>query len=185
MFTFIIGPMKSGKSLELIAQVSPLEFSNKQVLFVQPEANVREDIVKSRAGATADKNVQIVKTLYEVKGNYDVIGIDEIHMFPATDVNKIRDWLMEGKLVVASGLDLDYRGKMPFVIQRLYGLKPDSIILKLAVCDKCKNYNAKYTQILDETGPIYSGLPAVVPDNGKYIYEARCRRCFEKGDYNE
>ena len=178
MFTLILGPMKSGKSLELISHVSPHEFSDKKVLYVQPEANVREQGIQSRAGISAA--TMRVHSLAKVPKDFDIIGIDEVHMFPVKDATHIDNWLRSGKSVIVSGLDLDYRAKMPGIIKYIHQLKPDRIVIKTATCDVCKKYDARFTQILRNKKPITSGLPSVVPEDGTYDYQARCRECFIK-----
>lgn len=176
MFTLITGPMKSGKSLELIAQVAPYEYTNKNMIFVRPEADVRDTGVQSRLGVQAV--ARAVRSLDQISEMFDVIGIDEVHMFEDTDSGIINQWLKEQKTVIASGLDLDYRGKLMPIIKNLLELKPDVLINKKSVCDVCKRYDAQFTQILNNNEPLLSGLPPVVPEDGTYQYEARCRDCF-------
>jgi thymidine kinase len=174
--TLIVGPMKSGKSLELIARVAPYEFAGKKVVYIQPERDVRGEGVISRLGLRT--KALRVKSLSEVPNSFDVIGIDEVHMFKSADMGRVAQWLAKGKQVFASGLDMDYRGRLILALQRLLELKPDEIITKKSVCEVCRNYNAQYTQVLSNGKPVLAGLPPVIPDNGTYAYEARCRRCF-------
>ncbi len=101
-------------------------------------------------------------------------------MFNEDDVATIEKWIIEGKTVFVSGLDLDYRAKMPTIIQRLFELKPDNTIQKIAVCDVCKQYRAQFTQILHDGEPVLSGLPTIIPEDGTYEYQARCRDCYVK-----
>jgi thymidine kinase len=143
-FTLIVGPMKSGKSLELIARVAPYEFADEQVLYVQPKANVRDEGIQSRVGINT--KAITVQSLREVTTPFDVIGIDEIHMFDPRDSAVIDEWLLAEKTVFASGLDLDYRAQMPPIIQHLLEIKPDTIIPKVAVCEICKKYQAQFTR---------------------------------------
>lgn len=178
MFTLILGPMKSGKSLELIARVAPYEFANQQVLYVQPEANVRDTGISSRLGINT-KAISVT-SLEDISTPFDVIGIDEANMFDPKDAEVIEKWLTQGRSVFISGLDLDYRGKMPPIILKLLELKPETIITKIAVCDICKQYRAQFTQIVHEGEPILSGLPLITPEDGTYTYQARCRECFVK-----
>lgn len=180
MFTLITGPMKSGKSLELIAQVSPYEFSTQKVVYAQSIRNTRESVIKSRAGVSAD-NIRRVESLTELGSNFDVLGIDEAHMFSKFDISYVEKIIKKGKTVIISGLDIDYRGNLTPLFNELYALKPDIIILKTAVCDKCKQYKAQFTQIVTDKGSAVTfGLPSVVPDDGTYYYETRCRDCFVK-----
>ena len=175
-FTLIIGPMKSGKSLELIARVAPHEFAKHKVLYVQPEQNVRDQGICSRLGISTASVA--VKSLQDIATDFDVIGIDEIHMFGADDVRFLADSIKAGKEVVASGLDLDYRGRLQPTIQKLMELKPDNLVMKLAVCDVCNRYKAQFTQILHGGTLVLDGVPSVVPEDGTYDYQARCRICF-------
>lgn len=178
MLTLILGPMKSGKSLELIARVAPYEFANQKVLYIQPQANVRDDGIHSRIGINTQ--AVVVKSLKEINTPFDVIGVDEIHMFDPDEINVIEQWIKEGKSVFISGLDLDYRARMPSMIIHLLQLKPDKLIFKIAVCDICKEYSAPFTQILHKNKPVLAGLPLISPEDGTYVYQARCRNCFVK-----
>lgn len=175
-FSLIVGPMKSGKSLELIARVAPYGIANQKVVYVQPKRNVRDEGISSRVGLTATSKK--VDSLTEVQDSFDVIAIDEVHMFEPADIAKVNEWVKAGKEVFASGLDLDYRGTLIPVIGKLLELKPDHIIAKQSVCDVCRSYSAIYTQLLEGEKPILKGLPPVVPEDGSLVYQARCRNCF-------
>ena len=178
MFTLILGPMKSGKSQELVASVKPYEYADQQVMYVQPEANVRDQEIRSRLGVAA--TALSIQSLRNIEQSFDVIGIDEVHMFRKSDSSVIEQWLLDGKKVVASGLDLDYRGKLIPIVKRLIELKPDNLVNKVSVCESCKAYEARFTQILNGNEPILGGLPPVVPEDGTYSYQPRCRSCFVK-----
>lgn len=174
--TLIVGPMKSGKSLELIARVAPYEHAKKKVLYVKSKKDVRDKTLHSRIGLNT--RALSVKTLKEVTNGFDVIGIDEVHMFPASDVKQIVKWLSEGRDVFASGLDLDYSATLTPMVTKILELKPDKIITKVAVCEGCHKYTAQFTQIFKGGKPVLGGLPPVVPEDGTYIYEPRCRDCY-------
>jgi len=174
--TLIMGPMKSGKSLELIARVAPYEFAEKKVLYLQPHSDVRDSGITSRAGINT--KASRVKSLAEIDNGFDVIAVDEVNMFDEKDYKTIDKWVGEGKEVFVSGLDLDYSGRLMPIVKKIFELKPDLLITKLAVCDVCHRYNAQFTQILDKGKPVLEGLPSLVPEDGTYVYEARCRDCY-------
>lgn len=176
MFTLIIGPMKSGKSLELLSRAAPYEYANQTVRYVTPNKNVRDEGIWSRMGLVTE--AQKVSSFTEIDDNFDIIAVDEIHMFNAVEANRVWSWLMQGKNVIISGLDLDYKADVPPIIERLYQFKPDEIVIKKAVCDNCKVYDAQYTRILKDGRMIKDGLPTIVPDDGTYEYQARCRKCL-------
>lgn len=174
--TLITGPMKSGKSLELIARIAPYEFADKRVMYVQPKKNVRDDGISSRSGLKV--NAVKVDSLSEITNGFDVIGVDEINMFDESDAKIIKAWINDGKEVFICGLDLDYRANLIPIVARVLELKPNTVILKNAVCDTCKHYDAQFTQILHNGEPVLGGLPTITPEDGTYAYEPRCRTCF-------
>ena len=179
-FVFITGPMKSGKSLELIARVAPFAFADKKILYVSPGRNVRESNVQSRLGINAE--AMVASSLSEIPSTFDVVGVDEVHMFDETDAPIIEQWVKGGKDVFISGLDLDYRGGMIPIVQRIFEFRPDTVLMKYAVCEVCHVYDARFTQILKDGVAVRGGLPPVVPDDGSYQYETRCRACFMKSN---
>lgn len=176
--TLILGPVKSGKSLELISRIAPYEFADKKVLYLQPTKNVREDDIVSRSGLQV--KARKIASLQDVRDDKaDVIGIDETFMFDPEDTTVIKTWLHDGKEIILSSLDLNYRGRLVDVVIKLLELKPELIIYKKAVCEACKSYDAVYTQILEQNGSVVTdGLPTVTPEDGTYVYEPRCRDCF-------
>ena len=177
--TLILGPMKSGKSLELLSKVSPLEYTDKKVLYVTSTLNERDSEIRSRAGVSA-KAIKL-KELADIKEAFDVLAVDEIHMFPESDISVIREWLKSKKDIYLSGLDLSYTGKIFPIITKLHELKPENVILKVAVCDVCKKYTARFTQITHVNGKeIFSGIPEVISEDSDYLYQARCFNCFKQ-----
>ncbi|HPV70676.1 MAG TPA: thymidine kinase [Candidatus Magasanikbacteria bacterium] len=177
--TLILGPMKSGKTLELISRISPLKFMPVKFALFQPVKNVRDAEVESRAGAMLQG--QKIKSLQEIL-NYDleIVGIDEIHMFNPEEISVIEKLLQKQIKVIISGLDMDYRGKLFQIISGLIELGPKEIIFKRSVCEKCLKYNGVYTQIFKNNLPVTQGLPSIVPDDGTYLYKPVCRDCFDK-----
>lgn len=176
--TLILGPMKSGKSSELIARVAPLEYAGKKVLYVRTNRNTRDKNINSRLGINT--RAISVDCLSDVTQRFDVIGIDEINMFDPVDVIQIEHWVKKDKHVFISGLNLDYRGFMPPIVRLLYEAGPDEVINKIAVCEVCRSYEARFTQVLDTSGPVLEGLPLVIPEDGTFDYQPRCRNCFKR-----
>ncbi len=167
--------------MELIARVSPLEHSNMEVVYAQSDENVRDDGIISRNGV----RVPAIKvaSLAEITEDFDAIGVDEINMFKPENATIVAGWLACNKEVVVAGLDLDYRGLMMPIMKRLFELKPDEVIDKKAVCDCCKQYNAQFSQILHKGQLVLGELPSLVPEDGTYEYQARCREHFVRAPY--
>lgn len=176
MLTLIIGPMYSGKSVELIARAEPFKIAKKKVTYIKPYIDRRNNGIESRTGARADAIT--VKSLEEVPKS-DVYIIDEAHMLPEDSDEIIDEWLDHAEEIIIGTLDTTYDGTVFPVINNIYALKPDEIVVKRAVCHVCLVYDAKYTQILDHNDvPLTEGLPKDLTEDGRYQYEARCRKCF-------
>jgi thymidine kinase len=175
--TLILGPMKSGKSYELISFFAPLNYTKLKFGLYQSARNVRDAFVTSRNGVQLD--AKKINSLQEIlDDDLEIVGIDEIHMFKAEEAVAIEELLKRGTQVIISGLDIDYQGKLFEIVARLMELVPQEIKHRRAVCEICQAPTAIYTQILKDNKPITSGLPSVVPDDGTYSYAVACRNCF-------
>lgn len=163
----------------MISHFMPLSYTNIGFGIYQPKRNVRDENVWSRNGfnIAAEKIISIEEIVNEP---LEVVGIDEIHMFEEKDAATIEDLLKKGIKVVASGLDMDYRGEMFPIVKKLFELSPQRVDYKRAVCELCKKPEAIYTQLYQNNIPILGGLPPVVPEDGTYEYKPVCRHCFKK-----
>ena len=78
--TLILGPMKSGKSFELISYFMPLKYTDIPFALYQSMKNIRSENIWSRNGVSLE--AKKVDTLAEIlESNLKIVGIDEIHMF--------------------------------------------------------------------------------------------------------
>lgn len=162
--------------MELIGRMSVYAHSNLKALLIQPSINVRDRGITSRAGLEIEAE-KVDSLKYVSAEGFDVIGVDEVFMFPKEDVEVIKNWLLKGKDVILSSLDLSAMGRVPETLQELYKIGPDEVVRKVAVCENCKELGAQFTQILDEGVPARD-LPDVVPEDGLYEYRPVCRSCF-------
>lgn len=177
--TVIMGPMKSGKSYDLISFFAPLKYTAIPYALYQSARHLRDEQIHSRNGSLLA--AQRIVSLTEALGNgCKIVGIDEIHMFPAHETLVIDKLLRTGVKVIVSGLDLDYQGKMFDVMRNLLELGPREVRYKRAVCESCKSPDAMYTQVLKDNQALLEGMPSVIPDDGTYSYKATCRYCFVK-----
>lgn len=80
MIKLIIGPMRSGKSLELLREAEKLHFGRKQYILIRPEIDDREFI--SRSYKTLH-NLNVIKTnnINAIVNEYDYILLDEFQFF--------------------------------------------------------------------------------------------------------
>lgn len=175
--TLILGPMKSGKSYELISHFAPLKYTDIPYAVYQCHKNVRDEQVQSRNGSLLE--AKKIRSLRELTSEtVDIIGIDEFHMFGRADAEVIADLLRAGKQVVISSLDTDYRGWLFENVAYLFSLGPKEVKFRRAVCEVCKKPDAVYTQIFQGKEPVLAGMPASVPDDGTFSYVPMCRLCF-------
>jgi len=174
----ILGPMKSGKSFDLISYFAPLRYTKKRFALFQSERNVRDNQIESRNGALLDAN-KVGSFAEIIDAGYEIIGIDEIHMFRPEEAENIKKILQKGTQVVVAGLDLDYRGEMFLIIKKLLEIGPLRVVYRRAVCENCHEHNAVYTQVYNNGAPITEGMPPVIPDDGTFTYSPLCRSCFK------
>lgn len=177
--TVVVGPIKSGKSLELVSLMSPLRYSDVTHRVYQSARHVRDVGVTSRVGGALEttKAHDLSGLLLE---DVEVVGIDEVHMFTTADVEVIGTLLDRGTRVVACGIDIDHRGELFAPVRALLELGPQVVTYRRAVCDVCRRFCAVYTQVLEDGVPFTRQLAPSqpLPDDGTYTYEARCRTCF-------
>lgn len=113
--------MFSGKTSELIRRIHRFEMSQRNVVLIKHAADTRYDEKpnacesithdkKYRFSAIPANKLSEVVALQEVK-DADVIGVDEGQFFE--DLSQYCDaWANDGKIVIVSALDGDYRRTM-------------------------------------------------------------------------
>jgi thymidine kinase len=175
----ICGPMKCGKSLELIRIVEKYKISGKKVLIIKPVEDIRDgDKLISRFGKTLDENVhrvyniQHINTLLGGLNKPDLLAIDEFHFFKEDFVWAIYQWLFWGIDVIVSGLDINHRGQ-PFRGTADILAIADEVLKLKSICFHTKEDNATMTRMISYTPDDYRP--------GDKEYEPVCRGVwFEK-----
>ena len=169
----IIGCMSAGKSSELIRRIERARLAYLPTIIFRPATDTRSkpDHVESRNGlASQAVVVESPREMLKYSSQAVVIGVDECQFFNDDLIEVVQVLLRQKKKVIASGLDLDYRGKPFGPVPHLLALA-DRVDKLLAVCRKCGSDFACRTQ-------------RVVPSNEQILvgdsqYEARCIHCFE------
>lgn len=186
-FELITGPMSCGKTEELLRRIKRCLIAKKNVKIFSPEIDTREneDCIKSRNGLSLDaiKIKNSIQIMTFIKPEDEVIAIDELQFFDKNIVKVISKLMAEGKRVIGSGLELDFKAE-PF------GFMPELMCLatkvdKLhAVCMKCGSDNATRTQRLINGKPADKNSPLIMI-GGDESYEARCLKCYELPDIEQ
>ena len=177
-FEMIVGCMSAGKSSELIRRIERARLAYLPTIIVRPAIDTRSKAnhVESRNGRTSQAIVvEDAKDILKYSSHAVVIGLDESQFFGDNVIDVIQTLLRQKKKIIASGLDLDYRGKPFGPVPALLAMA-DRVDKLLAVCRKCGSDFACRTQRV-----VHSSEQILV---GDAQYEARCIHCFEPpGDY--
>ncbi len=186
-FELITGPMSCGKTEELLRRIRRSIIAKKKVKVISPQIDTREqgDYIKSRNGLWLDavKVKHSIQILSVVKPDDEIVAIDELQFFDSNIVKVIARLMQEGKKVIGTGLDLDFKGDT-------FGSMPELMCLattvdKLhAVCMKCGSDHATRTQRLIDGKPADKNSPLIMI-GGDETYEARCVKCWELPDSAE
>lgn len=183
-FELITGPMSCGKTEELLRRIRRAIIAKKKVKVISPDIDTRAhgDYIESRNGLWLDaiKVKNAAQILSVVKDEDEIIAIDELQFFDEHIVKVITKLMNQGKKVIGTGLDLDFKaepfGYMPELL--CIATKADKLA---AVCMKCGNENATRTQRLVDGKPVDKNSPLIMI-GGDETYEARCIKCYELTD---
>lgn len=182
-FELITGPMSCGKTEELLRRVRRCIIAKKKVVVISPDIDTRAggDYIESRNGLWLDavKVKHSAQIMSDVK-DAQIVAIDELQFFDKNIVQVISKLMSEGKKVIGTGLELDFKaepfGSMPELM--CIATKVDKLH---AVCMKCGCEEATRTQRLIDGKPADKSSPLIMI-GGDETYEARCIKCYELPD---
>jgi thymidine kinase len=185
ILTVYTGPMMSGKTTSLIAELESEVEDNRSVMVIKPMIDNRfsdEDII-SHDGISLQKEtgykvtrlgVNDVLSLESLEG-IDVLLIDEAQFFIELSLNKVSEYLQHGIDVVAVGLDLDSDGKpfgsMPYLLSIA-----NNVYKLTGVCTCC---NEEATRTFRK---LSAPTEAQILIGGKETYEPRCLTHWVEGN---
>ena len=169
--TLITGPMFAGKSTELLKDVLwAMNGERHPVAVLKPAFDTRYGVerIVSHDGLSAE--ALPIAQWPEFEKNIRHVFIDEVQFreaprFEGDLVASIRQELMQGRHVTASGLDMDFMGR-PFMITAALLAMADKIIKKTAHCTICGRPATKTFRLGNSTNVVELG------ESDKY--EARC-----------
>lgn len=174
----IVGCMSAGKSSELIRRIERARLAYLPTIIVRPKTDTRskENHVESRNGLASQAIVtETANDILKYSSHAVVIGLDECQFYGPEIIPVVKTLLRQKKKIIASGLDLDYRGESFGHMPQLMAMA-DRVDKLLAVCRKCGSDFACRTQRM-----VHSDEQILV---GDCQYEARCIHCFEPpGEY--
>ncbi len=175
------GPMKSGKTLELIHRINKIEYRDDlRFVFLKPKTDTRDGVIKSRFQTKTFECVFIDETdENDLMKNYDgedVVAIDEAHFFNKEVLLNFVEYLLDReKNVIIAGLDLDFRGE-PFGAMPDLICKADKVYKLSGICDvEGCNKIARMTQRLVNGEPAHYNSPLILVGDAEEGYQTRCR----------
>lgn len=185
-FELITGPMGCGKTEELLRRIRRCTIARKKIKVFSPSIDTRSngDYIESRNGLWADaiKVEHSLQILQKVKPEDEVVAIDELQFFDSNIVRVITDLMNNGKKVIGTGLELDFKSEPFGPMPQLLCIATDVDKLH-AVCMKCGSEHATRTQRLIDGEPADKSSPLIMI-GGDETYEARCVKCYELPDKN-
>jgi thymidine kinase len=176
--------MFSGKTEELMRRLRRAEYARQNVLTIKHAidnrrsytAIVSHDGVEREAHPISGCEDGLMALMTLGQEDFDVVGIDEIQFFPDQVVGVIAHLIQQGKRVVVSGLDLDFRLEPFGVVPRLMAMA-DEVVKLRAICMVCGD-EANFTQRLINGQPARYEDPVILV-GAEECYEARCRGCYK------
>ncbi len=178
--TVIAGSMFAGKTEELIRRVRRALYAGRRVQVFKQALDTRSDgtEIRSHNGALyeAEAVYKSGELLERVEPSTDLVAIEEVQFFDdgIVDVcNKLAD---RGCGVIASGLDMDFRGE-PFGPMSVLLAEADEVVKLRAICARCGRDASRSQRLIDgEPAPAFA--PTILV-GAQESYEARCRHCHE------
>lgn len=174
----ICGPMFSGKSEELIRRLRRAKIAQQKVVSFNPRIDTRTALhsISSHNGASLEA-ITISDPLTiptHIPFDVEVVGIDEVQFFSPEIINVVFNLVENGKRVIVTGLNLDFRG-VPFGTIPTFMAIADTITKLSAICIVC-GADAYLTQRIVDGTPARYDDPVVKP-GAQEAYQARCRSC--------
>lgn len=168
--TVFAGPMKSGKTQQILNEYKRQLIAGKTVKMFKPSIDTRsEGVVLSRSGIDIPAT-EINKISDIEKYDADVYCIDEFQ-FLKGNVETIERMADKGKKFFISGLNLTAE-KKPFGKMADLLCISDDVHMLSAICDNCKCENAVYTYFK-------GGKDAEIVIGDKQ-YMSLCRDCYDE-----
>lgn len=170
----ICGPMFSGKTTALIRRLSESVADGHRVLVVKPSSDTRygeDEIVTHDGSRIPATQIGGIDGLLGIAKNAEVVGIDEVHFFDAGLVDVCKTLAGTGVHVICAGVDLDHRGRLFDVIERLEAVA-NQVVRLTASCSVCGKTATLTKRLVAGDDRIVVG--------GVGAYEPRCVDCFRK-----
>lgn len=174
MLQVITGGMFAGKTEELLRRLERYAIAKRKVALVKPDVDTRENVTHNGKEFKAIVLRQDdAESFRKIVTENDVIGVDEAQFFGEEIYRIVKQIVQSGteKIIIVSGLDMDYTGEPFGIMPRLMAIS-DEVIKLHAVCEGCfKNANVSF-RLTKQREQIVIGA--------KGEYKALCWACANK-----
>jgi thymidine kinase len=168
----ICGPMFSGKTEELIRRLRRAQIARQRVQVFKPVIDNRYgvgEVVSHSDQRLVAVPVKAARDILELLDDEtDVVGIDEAQFFDSELVAVVDRMAIQGRRILAAGLDTDYRTE-PFDPMPTLMARAEYVTKLLAICVRCGNPANRTLRV--------AGGEARVEVGAQDRYEAVCRIC--------
>ena len=174
----ICGSMFSGKTEELIRRVRRAQIARQKVQVFKPSLDDRYTLEKVTShngmGLDATLITEAREILDWVEPDTAVVAIDEVQFFDWTIAGVCNTLAENGKRVIVTGLDMDFRGE-PFGPMPLLMAEAERVDKLSAICVVCGAPASRTQRLIDGQPASYDD--PVIMVGASEVYEARCRHC--------
>jgi thymidine kinase len=176
----ICGSMFSGKTEELIRRVRRAQIARQKVQVFKPGLDDRYALEKvtSHNGMGLDATIvtEAREILDWVEPDTAVVAIDEVQFFDWTIAEVCNTLAENGKRVIVTGLDMDFRGE-PFGPMPLIMAEAERVDKLSAICVVCGAPASRTQRLIDGQPASYDD--PIIMVGASEVYEARCRHCHQ------
>lgn len=177
-----VGPMKSGKTREVINRVDKIEYlAAHNHVFFKPEIDTRSENIESRFGKLSVTceliDEEQPEEILAAHRDASVVVIDEAQFFADSIRSVVKRLLADQCNVVVAGLDLDFRGEPFGAMPSLLSLA-DEVTKLTAICDYtgCEHPGTRTQRLIDgEPAPYDAPTIQVEERDTPESYEVRCK----------
>lgn len=180
----ITGCMFAGKTEEFIRRLRRYQYAQQNVLVFKPDIDnqySKEDVF-SHSGlsiesikVTSSEELEKIFLKESAKKNVDIVGVDEIQFLDTNIVEVLSRLADKGIIVIANGLDKDFKNNPFQNVDRLL-VQAEYVDKLTSICHSCGG-NANRTQRIINGEPAKANEPIVLI-SAQEKYEARCRHCY-------
>jgi thymidine kinase len=172
--------MFSGKTEELIRRVRRAQIARQKVQVFKPAIDDRYGVEKitSHNGlhVEAIPIAEAMHILDQVDPETTVVAIDEVQFFDWQIASVVNALAERGMRVIASGLDMDFRGE-PFGPMPQLMAEAEQVDKLHAICMVCGQAATRTQRLIDGQPALYTDPVILV--GAREVYEARCREHHE------